>query len=231
MEAAAHLHGLRAEPEEVAVWIGAGSKRRCDDLPLRFLRGQRHGRGEPPRTDVETTILDLAGERTADELVELVASALRCTRTTPKKLRQALAARQRLPHRTLLTDLVAPAAAGVESPLEWRFLRDVVTAHGLPQPLLQSNLMAGTRSDAYFADHGVVAELDGHLGHEDQPFRDMRRDNRLLLRGGLVTLRYGWADVAGEPCDVAAQLAEALMPRGWTGPAGRCRNCRRRGPV
>ena len=41
------------------------------------------------------------------------------------------------------------------------------------------------------------------------PFRDMRRDNSATT-DGLATLRYGYRDVFGSPCEVAAQVAENL---------------------
>jgi hypothetical protein len=68
----------------------------------------------------------------------------------------------------------------------------------------------------------LVVELDGREAHPtDQAFRDLRRDNQVTVTGRTV-LRYGWRDVVGEPCAVAAQVGLALQQRGWSGSVGRC---------
>jgi hypothetical protein len=54
----------------------------------------------------------------------------------------------------------------------------------------------------------------------------MRRDNAATT-DGLWTLRYGYRDVLGSPCEVAAQVAQNLLDRGWPGPFERCNRCRR----
>src|SRR5689334_16353880 len=36
-------------------------------------------------------------------------------------------------------------------------------------------------------------------------------------------LRYGWADVAGRPCEVAEQVAAMLRIAGWAGQPAPCR--------
>jgi hypothetical protein len=35
-------------------------------------------------------------------------------------------------------------------------------------------------------------------------------------------LRYGWRDVVGDPCGVAAQVAVLLTARGWSGTPQPC---------
>ena len=71
----------------------------------------------------------------------------------------------------------------------------------------------------------MLVELDGRRGHEGTgKFRDMRRDNA-AVRQALVTLRYGFGDVAGQPCVVAAELADVLIQRGWTGLLTPCPAC------
>jgi len=70
-----------------------------------------------------------------------------------------------------------------------------------------------------------VVELDGRLGHDGVGrFRDMRRDNHATVDGE-VTLRYGSADVNGEPCLVARQVGEVLVLRGWRGEFRLCPSC------
>ena len=55
-------------------------------------------------------------------------------------------------------------------------------------------------------------------------FRDMRRDNRATV-DSLATLRYGYADVSGDPCGVAEQVAAVLQLRGWPGALLPCPDC------
>jgi len=47
-------------------------------------------------------------------------------------------------------------------------------------------------------------------------WRDIQRDNTPAA-DGILTLRYGWADVTRWPCRTAEQIATALRLRGWTG--------------
>lgn len=51
---------------------------------------------------------------------------------------------------------------------------------------------------------------------DEAAFRDLRRDNDVVAAGDAV-LRYGWRDVAGRPCLVAAQIGAVLRGRGWPG--------------
>ena len=69
---------------------------------------------------------------------------------------------------------------------------------------------------------GLVRELDGREAHPDHArHRDRRRDNRVTV-SGRATLRYGWREVVGDPCEVAAEVAEVLRRLGWPGEARRC---------
>ena len=78
-----------------------------------------------------------------------------------------------------------------------------------------------------YADYELLVELDGRLGHTGMGrFRDMRRDNRATT-DGLATLRYGKADVFGNPCEVAQEVSANLARLGWPGLPQRCNRCRR----
>jgi hypothetical protein len=189
----------------------------------------RHAAGRRlPQLCVEDTVLDRCDETArADEVVALVASAVSKRRTTSSRLAQALAGRQRARWRELLRDLLHDGE-GIESALEWRYRRDVERAHGLPTGSRQHVVEVGVRrerQDVTYVEWRVVVELDGRLGHVGVgAFRDMQRDNAAAVRGEL-TLRYGWTDVAGDPCRVARQIAAVLRTRGWRGEFHPCANC------
>jgi very-short-patch-repair endonuclease len=65
-------------------------------------------------------------------------------------------------------------------------------------------------------------EVDGAAWHPvEARWQDIHRDNG-LARQGIITLRYSWADITQRPCEVAAEIADALRQHGWTGTSGRC---------
>ena len=228
--AAAHLHGLSPRPpSQITVWherpngltgFGDGETR------VRFRQSVRPGRGSLPRTGVEDSLLDAAGESDENEIIALTTRAMAESLTTPARLSTALAGRDRVAQRRILATLCGLAADGVESVLEWRFLQRVVRAHGLPEPERQVRIVAGSRTDCLWDTYGVVAELDGLSWHADVA-RDMHKDNRVALTGRL-SLRYGWHDTDNLPCDAAGQLHHALGLGGFDGVLGRCPGCRTR---
>lgn len=225
--AAGHLHGLvHKEPSAITIWhAGKGNIASMGDgmVTVRFRRGAREGVGSPSRTKVEQTLLDLASESTESGFIMAVTQAVATRRTVPDRVVQMAARHRRLERREVLLEVLEAAGDGVQSVLEMRF-RQVLEAHGLPEPALQKVLLASTRSDATWLEFGVVVELDGRLGHEDAPFRDMDRDNRLVLQG-VATLRFGWHDVLNRPCEVARQVLQLLRMHGYAGPAVGCTRC------
>ena len=71
--------------------------------------------------------------------------------------------------------------------------------------------------DRFYEAYLVVVELDGRATHTlDTRWDDIRRDNATSA-SGILTLRYGWPDVTGRPCEVAAEVALTLAKRGFTG--------------
>ncbi|HSN43748.1 MAG TPA: hypothetical protein VLR88_06805, partial [Propionibacteriaceae bacterium] len=229
--AAAHLQGFGDAPDVIDIWATGNAVRtgvRVAGLPSVVLHdGLRLGRGEPPRTSPARTILDCVRGLSDDDVVGLVTRASRVTPSLQRALREELASTAKVPHRRLLQDLVDSANRGVESPLEWRFVRDVARAHGLPRVQLQVSHRRGTRSDATFEGFALLAELDGFAWHAGRRDADQWRDNELLITSGRPTLRYGFGPIATTPCHVADQLARALFTMGWGGPLRRCRRCRR----
>jgi hypothetical protein len=116
--------------------------------------------------------------------------------------------------------------AGVASPLERRYARDVERAHGLPRSIRGGVVVvAGTRRyrDVRYAKQRTSVELEGLAYHpDDEAARDDGRDNAAVVAGDAV-LRYGWAAVVGSPCAVAAEVAAVLRARGWRGQIRPCR--------
>ncbi|WP_051208339.1 type IV toxin-antitoxin system AbiEi family antitoxin domain-containing protein [Propionicicella superfundia] len=226
LRAAAFLHGMVREPV-LPVEVFVGSARHERDERWRFIRSDRSGRGDLPRTSIPQTLVDLAAEVESDELVALVAEATRARRTHGREVLHLLDDLPRHPRRRLLADLVAEVAAGCESPLELRYARDVERAHGLPRAVRQAGPTARYRADVWYREYGVVVELDGRRYHAGRAaLMDMTRDNEHRL-AGLITLRFGWAHVVGSPCDVAWTVARALADRGWSGLPVSCPRCHR----
>jgi hypothetical protein len=97
----------------------------------------------PPRTEIEDTVLDLIQEaKTFDDVCGWVTRAIARELTDETRLRAAMKARQRLRWRADLQELIAAAASGDHSVLEFRYHRDVERAHGLPESARQVQFTA-----------------------------------------------------------------------------------------
>ena len=228
--AAAHLHGLAAEPpEQVDVLVPLTCRSRTL-WPWTFIRerpGSRSVRspGEPPRITVEDAVLDLCDGADVSAVVGWVTQAVGSRRSTAPRLALALAARKRFKGRRFVRELLGDVGTGTHSPLELRYLREVERPHSLPAGRRQHRSSARHLRDVVYDDFGLVVELDGRLGHEGMGrFRDMNRDNLSTLSGEL-TLRYGHADIVGSPCSVAAQVGAVLVGRGWGAGVQPCEDC------
>jgi hypothetical protein len=175
----------------------------------------------PPQTRIEETILDLACAATSlDEACGWVTAGIGRRLTKPIKLRTAMELRGKMRWRAELMELLSPETDGVHSPLEWRYLRDVERPHGLPDGSRQALARRGSHNeyrDKLYSAFGVALELDGRAAHPgDKRWDDIRRDNAAAA-DRLITLRYGWVDVATRPCFVAAEVSRVLVSRGFTG--------------
>jgi hypothetical protein len=170
-------------------------------------------------------VLDLAQRGDADNAIAWLSKACQRRRTTAARLAETLEKRMRHRWRELLVDALSDVVDGVESVLEFRYVRRVERAHGLPQARRQRVVLTGgrrRRTDNDYAPFGVVVELDGRLGHEAEGiFRDRTRDN-ITTVSGKATLRFGWADVDAHPCEVAQDVGLLLGSRGWRGRLKRC---------
>lgn len=224
LQAAAHLSGLLPDaPREIAIFAATHHRQR--DRRWRFVEAQRRGWGDPPRTRIAQTVIDLSAELSDDAVVSLLAEAVGTGRIRASEVEGMLAGLPRHPKRALLTELLAEVRAGSHSPLELRYAREVERAHGLPPAVRQASPLPGYRTDGWYPDFGLVIELDGRAFHSGaNALNDMDRDNAHLL-AGLVTLRFGWRQVTANPCGVAATVAGALARGGWTGRCGTCSRC------
>jgi very-short-patch-repair endonuclease len=97
--------------------------------------------------------------------------------------------------------------------------------HGLPAARRQARIRQRTGNrylDNLYEEYGVCSELDGTAAHPaDEQWRDKRRDNANAVQG-IVTLRFGLADLGNHRCETAAAVAAVLRLRGWTGTAHPC---------
>jgi Transcriptional regulator, AbiEi antitoxin len=180
-----------------------------------------HPARTPPRTRVEETVIDLwdaAGS--IDDAVSWVARSLGRRLTTQAKLRAAVDARAKVRSRALLDDLLCADMDGLNSILEYRYVRDVERPHGFPKGTRQAIAARGGRRiyrDTVYEKYELVVELDGRISHPDE-FRwdDVGRDNAAAA-DGLTTLRYGTVALSTAPCEVAAEVAKLLVARGYAG--------------
>jgi very-short-patch-repair endonuclease len=225
-ESAAELDGLADGPSE-QIHLTVPADQHWRPVPgvvvhrSRRIDQARHPGLDPPRTMIEETVLDLAEAAPAfDDAFAWIARACQRGLTTPALLRIRMNLRKKLRRRGELEQVLADVNAGVDSVLKYRFLRHVERAHRLPRAQRQAHAPArgvAVHRDVLYRGYGVAVELDGRAYYPaDERLRDSRRDNAAAAEG-IITLRYGWADVAQHPCDVAAQVSAVLRQRGWTG--------------
>jgi Transcriptional regulator, AbiEi antitoxin len=150
-EASSFLHNLVDEaPRPVDVLVPIGRSARVGG-EWRFSRerpGARSARSvdDPPRLTVEDTVLDLCAVASEGN-VALLTTAVQRRKTTPRRLLAAMNERSRYRHRWLVAEILGDVAAGAESPLEMKFLRDVERPHGLP-PAIASRAGAACHTQA-----------------------------------------------------------------------------------
>jgi hypothetical protein len=182
----------------------------------------------PPVTWADEAVLDLAHSAgNAEHAVAWAIAACQRGMTDPDWIVMRLdkPGHRRLNWRADLLSALADIKAGVQSPLELRYLRDVEQAHRLPTGTRQCKTRRGTAvqfHDVRYLDFGVAVELDGVRWHSgDARGRDDIRDNSATL-DGFRTLRYGWLKVAYHPCEVAHEVWSLLVKQGYAGTFHRC---------
>lgn len=231
-ETAGELHRLVDRPADL-IYVTIPRERRIVAAEgVSIYRSARaveavQGHTYPPRTKIEETVLDLTQTAaTFDDVCGWVTRAIARDLTDETRLRAAMSMRPKLRWRADLYELIAAAAAGDHSPLEYRYDRDVERAHGLPKagrqvPFTSPGGRRGRR-DRVYEEYATVVELDGRLAHpEDSQRKDKARDNAATV-AGMQTLRYGWTQVRREPCQVAVEVAKVLRQQGWPGRPRAC---------
>jgi very-short-patch-repair endonuclease len=199
-------------------------RRRALDQP--DISSLVHPSAQPVRLRVEEAVLDHCHSVAAPTAIDLVLRATQRRTTTADRLRRSMHRRPRQRWRSLLLDVLAEVQVGVASNLELTYRRDVEHRHCLPAGT-RNEMEDGPRGGHWYRDvryrpWHVIVELDGREAHPvDGAFRDMRRDNVAAVAGD-TSLRYGWRDVVGDPCGVAAQVGAVLTLGGWTGRPRRC---------
>jgi hypothetical protein len=186
----------------------------------------RHPHLLPPRTRIEATVLDLVDAAdSVDGAFGWVCRATGKGLTNANRLHHAIGQRSTLRWRKAMLDALGDVEQGVRSNLEYRYVRGVERPHDLPRAQRQVRVMRSGRAcylDDLYGAYAVGVELDGLVAHPPgERWRDFRRDNAGAA-DGVITLRYGWADVTGRPCEVAGQVAAVLRRRGWAGSVRAC---------
>lgn len=184
----------------------------------------------PPRVRVEEALIDLACAAHDDfAAIAVLADAVQARRTVPIRLRDCLDARLRAPRRDFLRAVLTDLHLGAWSVLEQGYLTLVERPHGLPvaHRQLRDSVRGPVYRDVAYADYGVLVEVDGRLWHDNPRQRDLDLDRDLdAAASGLVTVRVGWGQVHGRPCETAVRIAELLNARGWLGSLTPCPTCR-----
>jgi len=224
---AAYRHEMISRPPsliEVSIPHARRSTSR-DGIEVYRRRDMPISGGRLRSTVVPATFVDLAGTtKDVDTIVGLASAALGRAHLT--QLRDEIHRRSRVPNRDLLLEILGAVEHGVESPLEFRYHRDVERRHRLPRSQLQARQVLDglwIRADCVYPSHGVRVELDGQLAHPNgRTDADVWRDNAALVLARDLTLRYRWVHVAVRPCATARQVTLALRSRGWGGSAEPC---------
>ena len=229
-QTAAELHGFAGKPSRQIHITVPASRRPAQRRPIpgvvvhrsRIVVAEPQAPWRLPRTTVEDTVLDLmAAAVTFDDAYGWLCRALGRRITLPMLLREAMASRSRIRWRAWITEALADAEEGINSPLERRYVRDVERAHGLPAARRQAKRRAGSRTiylDNLYEEYSLCVELDGAATHPDEGrWKDTDRDNANIASEDARTLRYGWVAVTENRCHSAQQVADVLRRRGWTG--------------
>lgn len=184
----------------------------------------------PPAIRFTEAAIDAALERDPADAFTLLAEAVHSRRSTPAKLKSALAGRSRVGNRRLVDELIDDLQAGTCSVLERGYLRLVERPHGLPKMNRQVKDVLDGRTiyrDGEYAAYGVAIELDGLAFHNGPHARarDSARDLETLADSGTITIRVTHPQVFHQHCRTGLLVGTILQQRGWAGTPTRCPMC------
>jgi len=226
---AAELHKL-IDDEAEAIHVTVPSTRRTEASGIVVHISARvdvasHPRRDPPRTNIEETVLDLVqSARSFDNACGWITKAFGRRLTNAQQLQEALSARKKMRWRNEIEEILT-AGDRIHSVLEYRYHRDVESAHGLPSSVHQHPAIVDGRKiyrDVYYEEYHVAVELDGRLAHpSEQHGRDTHRDV-VTSADGVETVRYDWQAVRYGACDTAVLQARILRQHGWEGAPTPC---------
>ena len=183
----------------------------------------------PPRVRIEEALIDVAVRKPDDfGAIAVLADAIQARRTQPGRIRRALDGRHRIPRRDFLAGVLTDLDHGTCSVLEHGYLTLVERPHGLPTARRQvrASRHGPLYRDVVYDDYDQVVELDGRMWHDNATQHDADLDRDLdAAVDRLATVRIGWGQVHGRPCETAARIGSLLAARGWTGVPTRCPTC------
>ncbi|HEY2319408.1 MAG TPA: DUF559 domain-containing protein [Solirubrobacteraceae bacterium] len=182
---------------------------RCRTLKRRDLTRQLG----VPATSPARTILDIAPRLTTKQLTRMVNDARRSGHLHLATLTDLLARNPLHPG----TRLLNPFAEDPSNPTRSGFEDDFVVfaaRYGLPTPQINTTVN-GYEVDAYFAEHGLIVELDGWDFHRDRhTFESDRERDAHQLQHGLRTIRITKDRMTQTPDREARRLQDVLNAGG-----------------
>jgi predicted transcriptional regulator of viral defense system len=162
-------------------------------------------------TSAARTCLDLTPRMTDIRATRMVNDLRVRRRTNRPQLRGVLARNPNHPGaRRLAFIVLGSQREPTRSELENAYMRIVTTYH-LPIPLINRHV-EGFRVDFYYAEAGVIVEVDGYDAHSD-PVRfaeDRRQDREILIATGINTIRFTYDDCIDSPDSVAATVSAVI---------------------
>lgn len=165
-----------------------------------------------PCVRYEEALIDVATGLGKWDSFALLANAVTGRKTTVERLADAADRRNWMHQRDWFMQVVDDVGNGTCSVLERGFVTEVLRPHALPRPRQQSREVTPigvAYRDALFGE--VVVELDGRAFHADSDRRDADLDRDLVAAlAGLQTVRLGWGQIYGRPCQTALFLARLL---------------------
>ena len=160
-------------------------------------------------TAAARTVLDLAPGLSHKQLTRLVNDTRRRNQLRLPALEDVLDRNPYHPGTKLLRPFLEDPGNPTNSEFEDAF-RAFIAKYQLPTPEININRKAG-RADAFFAEHGLIVELDGWEFHKDhQAFEDDRERDAENLRVGVATMRITRDRFDNSADREAARLKEIL---------------------